>query len=402
MAKKSISHRRSTASRSSSRPPTWFPTLESLPPYHTVRVPPEHVETWLDGIIQFAQQPATHTTYRELWSRQQRIAQNIASSNWEQDSSHQLIWWSLAHGSLRYGLDTFLPPPYDGLPLAVRQWLYVHAFLVQGPQAIPQVERIMAIWLAAPVVGAALSKRARKQLGTPAGVLLFVHDLNRLIEASPATIDQDIDAVAERAIKLLRPSTWREAAERTQGQCRTTLAGHLSSAIWETIATKWGHLQGLDAIAQALDGNMNITPTAVADDIMNDLRHIFPSAAASYTEKDPANPKKRLRRYVSEIPIDQDDDQEEAKGKAQLMSADQLCMSITERHDERLDLDKLKAALPRFLGEHPEHRDGLDLYLYDGPLTQQQQAKVLGVAVKTLNNRENRAVSAFRTWVMKS
>lgn len=377
-------------------PPTWFPTLENLPPFDTVRVPPEHVETWLEEIIQFAEQPATQTTYRELCLRQQRLAHTIASWDWGRESSHQLIWWGVAHGSLRHGLDIFLPPPYNALPLAVRQWLYAHAFLVQESQAIPQLKRIMAMWLAAPAVGAELSKRATQHVGTPAGVLLFVHDLIRLTETDPMTLDQDISAVADRAIEQLRSRTWRKAAARirkalptTPGHEQTTiLDAHLSGAIWETITKKWGHLQGLDALARSLDGGCNIAPTAVTDRMMKQdrMRELFP-----FLEE-----RANLRLPADEdgvVLVQRSDDERDYKPS-------RITLSITEEDDVHTNSRGKQAeeVLEKFRQRYPGHEEGIGLLLSDEPLKELATAR--NVTVQTIINRKNRAWKELKRFAM--
>jgi hypothetical protein len=429
--------------------PAWFSSLEGLPPYHTIRIPDDKVDAWLRQIVELWDHPETKPVMQSIWhglsSFQRRLTDELAKWDWRNESSHQLLELAVAHGSLQDGLTSFLPKQYQNLfPVDVLQFLFAHQLLAVGESwlhdhpedqvtapsvldALPEsmrllsredrsalpLKRAIVTWMAAPFVGEEIGRRSKGHVGFSAAALVFVHDLFGLKLADQFIPDREVENIVSSAIDTLRASSWRQAKDRT-GQALKCTSGdehaailneHLSGAAWETVTKKWGHLKGLDVLARALDGELNVAPRAIVDDIMGDLSHIFPSAAASFTETTPASGA-RHRRYVTEVPLPGESQSDpytsNAEEEDQVASGDRLRVSITERPEDQIDLAGLKPLCERFLSEHPEHREGLDLYLYDGPLTQEQQAKKLRIRVQTLINRKNRAVKALRSWAMRS
>jgi hypothetical protein len=168
------------------------------------------------------------------------------------------------------------------------------------------------------------------------------------------------------------------------------LEANLPGQIWSTVIGKWGGLDGLHALALALDGHFDIAPRAVADGIMNQLHHLFPSAADSMRVETPKpdGSTMRQRMYVPMVPYAEEDTAEGLAGGEEMTGQDRLRVSITEKDPD------LKLLVEQFLRVHPKHQDGITLLLSDEPVD--QLAAYRHCTKQTVINRKNRALAALQ------
>lgn len=384
--------------------PVWFPRLSAIAPYTTVQVSEKEIEGWLDDVAH-----ALHTAeavteiedrFRQLVAFKSRQINTLAETDWSQYGGHQLVWWSIADMTLQRALDVFLPPPYDQWPQSVRIWMYVLQLIVIGTaEAIrPQSEhadplelacRAVHVRLAGPYAEREIQRRRAQHVGSPVGDLLLWRDLDQQENVPAPPLIAEAQGQAAAILDKLRACTWRQTYNRIEnvvhdpGLVTQTLKTYLSSEIYETVVTRWGGLEGLDALARSLDGRFNITPKAVADRVMKPdrLTELFPFLEERATLRLPTGDGVIL----------------EPRGKNGLdYKPGHITLSITEEdstHPAALSKEA-KDIVQRFLKRNPKYKEGIELCLSEEPL--KKLAAERGISVQTIINRKNRAQEALK------
>lgn len=437
--------------------PVWFSRLDRLPPYHEVRVPEEIAEEVLVEIFTKWHDPGTVTEMHERWNEirrsQCRIRQDLAEKDWTKESAHQLVENIAAYAAIAASIATCLPEPYKSVfPPETSRFVFDNLLMAHGeslseehpndpltsqslldnqPAFLRDLPLTDRKWLllkrtiyyreAFPHVLKEICRLAQAHLGSPVGALLLAHALepdglpdiptsesiNAALDSLRASTFNMADRRLEKVFK--RPNHFEDRLP--QGERKQTLSEALSGAIWKTVAERWGALEALDALARALDGEMNLVAQAVVDDLMNEVQHIFPAAAASYMSNVKiGDGNKRRRTFVNETTLDEGKDVKEDDSEGGNRSIKIRIREVTketrkqskvnqEEQEQRILVQQLHGHIPIFLANYPKHTDGIDLYLYDGPLNQEQLAKERGCTVQALHYRMNKAAEQFRKYI---
>lgn len=385
--------------------PEWFPKLSDTAPYSTVQVAPEEVEEWLDDFAQGYRNPdawkEVERGFQQLFAFQDRHLRRLHEIEWNQYSSHQLIWWAVAEMTLRRAIENFLPPPYDQLLRSAQTWLYLFQLIVTGtaeatkpqtahPEPLELARRAIHVRLAGPYARGEIQRRIKQHVGSPVGELLLWRGIDAESDQGSLLQTLDGEAIVEEILDKLRACSWRQTKQRVakvvkdEALVAETLKAQLSMEIYETVVTRWGGLEGLDALARSLDGQFNIAPRAVADRVMEPriLRELFPFLD---------------ERNNVHLPADNDDSvilvRRREGGREYKPS--RITLSITEEDAAHPSSHKRQAeqVLTDFLTRYPEHEDGIILLLSDEPLKDLAQAR--GVRVQTIINRKKKAREAL-------
>ena len=427
--------------------PAWFSRLDRLPPYHEVCVSEENAAAVLLEIFSMWNEPSTATEMHARWNEvgrfQRSVRQEFEGKDWTKESAHQVVEYLAAQAALFPAVATCLPEQYRAvLPAGTSEFIFSHLLMALGEDWVKEhphdsltsqavlddlpvhlhelsqadrgwlpLKRAIVNWEAATHVEKELHRRAQAHLGSSAGLLLLARGLQQSASLVP---DLATDDLVKAALDRLRRSTYGGASQciekifehqRPNGDIerKQTLQTTLSGEIWKTVVTKWGMYEALDALARSLNGEMDIVAQAVVDDITNEVRHIFPEAAASYTtEASNEESPKRRRTFVNERALPDEEEVKEndsREGRSIKISIREVARERHRHEQEARDQRLALRHIPAFLAKYPEHADGIYLYRYDGPLTDQQLAKELGCTAPTIINRKKKAVEAFRKYL---
>jgi hypothetical protein len=206
--------------------------------------------------------------------------------------------------------------------------------------------------------------------------------------------------IIQEIMDKLRACCWKVTEERVlrvvhdERIVKHTLKTQLSSEICETVVTRWGGLDGLDALAKALDGKFHFIPRVVADRVMDPrkLRELFPVLDERRSVRLPADNDDSVvlvKRCVKERVNG------EKKEREYECKPSRFTLSITEE-DPSYPSSRYRQAdrvLADFLKRYPEYEDGIQLLLSDEPLNSLSKAR--GRTVQTIINRKKKAKEAL-------
>lgn len=200
----------------------------------------------------------------DLWGRlrtaEAALRSEFEGRNWSEVSSWQLLEWLDAAIGVHLGVEAFLPPRLDRLPLPVRRFLYVHVFLFAAGARLAENRAIRPIWYAAaaPFLTEEFERRAQQHMGAEAGVLLLIMGALRLTPANQSgLLERDATATVDRLTKIV-------GKMRVPPQDRPEIPGQIPI----TLGGRWGQLDPIESLARALEGELDIAPRAVRDDLV--------------------------------------------------------------------------------------------------------------------------------------
>ncbi len=274
----------------------------------------------------------------------------VTTHEWSSLSSHSLV--SIMHTSLqvRQTLAQFLPEPYRREVSADEHLLLCMLGLLAEEQREVIAHHILLFIIMVPYVQAELVRRAHTHVGFPAALLVLLHQLEASADVAwqPSAAG---DAMATVALHRLMKSTVRSSISRAAGRApEQELRDNLPGEIWQTVIRRFGQRDALDVLARAFDGQLNIAPRAIVDDVIEHLTEVLPT-----------------------VPLPEDN-----AGPAVLPTQDE-------------------ALLARFLQAYPQHADGVACLCSPKPLA--ELASAHGVTVQTIMNWKRRAERQLRAWL---
>jgi hypothetical protein len=369
-------------------------TIFTSPPF-TLRIHPGQESTYGRQLAQ--RKPAIRDDlavlldYHEDW---------IETTDWTAVDGSKLMtaWQSTV--AVQAHVDAFLP----SAELMDRYWYYLlglvayaRAEMEQGlwqpaeglaPDVIPFLRAFLAqnALLSGPAVHREVRRRRQQHVGAPAADLVWHHQCEPL--DCPET---EAAQLTENALAALRRATVRDASRRLKLQLDPAQAlavdreAQLRSQVWKTVIERWGHLSPLEAMAAALDGNLDIAPRAIVDDLIEQMR---PDMRASRREMALPAADDTLRVSLRDSTLIQRIERRSIQEQ----------LSVTEEgwtHPWRqMTVRDATRRLEQFRRGAPEHADGLALLLSEESVRSLASAR--GVSPQAIRQRKARTLTALR------
>ncbi len=253
--------------------PSWFTlALDRPSPWAEIRIDPAGARAWVAGVAELWLPPGPAPELVRLWEQfiacQARMREDLDRMEWSEVSAWDLVAWVEAAVSVQLGILRFLPPEVADLDPNVRRWLFVQALILKGLETAASGElahpllpalRAAASYMGGDAADAKIGRRGAGHVGFLAGMLcLLMAALRQGALGSALAGDQ------ERAVEALKKSVWR----RVPAEQHPEVLGQIQL----TLEERWGQLDPLETLARALQGELNIAPRAIQDDLLDQLR----------------------------------------------------------------------------------------------------------------------------------
>ena len=206
---------------------------------------------------------------RFVRTAQREVVEQLADLSWSGVAGARLIVLVEHYVGLVRARDHFLPHNADKMAPSERQGLYLHYLWLQAEHAGHDphdlVLRAVLHLVAGPLALEEVCQRfdAKKgHVGVYAAVFCLLARWEKVhgIEVG----DDEVDS----AIRRLRKLAWRRLpATITESETLDGLGDDLTFAVTETLLSRFGNEHPLEVMARALDGDLNITPRAIADHV---------------------------------------------------------------------------------------------------------------------------------------
>jgi hypothetical protein len=278
--------------RAVSKPPEWFNVRAAQPPpWADVRVTAEGVEF----MARLWAAPATNPRMRYLWgaflSSEAHVRERLPSVTWERFSPWQLIQFVHVGAGVNDGIGACTAELPD-LARGDRARIYFHAVLIAALRysvesgvpsevldsdgEIPAVRWAVmkalsgaACYAMAPYVKREVARRAKDHVGYAAALLEVSRRADHL---TPIFGVADAEAIGRLTWGQRRPV--RRALER-RGLNPSLIDDFLDGLDGQaviTVADNWGQVDPLELIGRALEGDLNVAPMAIQNDLKDAAR----------------------------------------------------------------------------------------------------------------------------------
>lgn len=319
--------------------------------------------------------PDEHPKVVELWNNyvdmQPSIKKHLDTNDWSRTKGKALVLMSRLSLDIRTGITNFLPPPVaetEILSEEDKQGLWAWYLLNQGNAIRPSDPYCLLypcalLFMAGPYASIEINHRAAKHpLGFAAGMIgYFWKSEDGKIEGAEETVIGALKRIGGSAQKKI-PSTLRPKRDegKTAKGALDNKLGPLEEQVAETLLKDFFRGTGEEILARALDGFLNVVPSAVARDIID---------------------RGKTKQAELERGIQFESDSEEIKIKIEDYPAetksDSNILEFTQRYIERLH---------EFFVKYPEHRE--PLYTRYGDLSQRKLAKREGVTDRAIKSAQ--------------
>lgn len=355
-----------------------------------MRVNQDRADEWVAGIVRLWLDPEVGpqmaSAYQKILTVQDLLRSSLGIADWSQVNSWDLVAIVEAHATLLISMEAFLPSGFAHLPPVARRFLWTNAMIITGleeaeaggqPRPLLLAHLTTFAYLAGPRAETEITRRGLKNVGFYEAMVVL---LTRALAARPN--DSVLDNDLEQVLVKVRKAVWKKIPKWAKAEIadveasgKTSPYDALKAAIdrqaVETGLKDWAE-EPLEVLARSLDGELNIAPQAIGNDLTDLARSL--------------NRKRKLETPAEEgilVRLVEEGDTPEIPSS--LPDAEGLL--------RRLDAESL---VPRFLEAHPEHREGIAILLSGEPLT--TLAERQGVTVQTAINRKKRALKALAAW----
>jgi hypothetical protein len=305
---------------------------------------------------------------------QPRVTRELASVDWSTVAGARLVALVEARFALARGRDEFLPARHAPTAAEGRWLLYLHGLwrAAERRKLAPHAPVLAAIVhaLAGPFAWAEVERRLDAHVGTDAATWVLLAGWPAAY-GDPAPCDAEVaSALGGRLVRAarrhVRPSLRREATPPD-----------VRSAAAQTLLSRLGNVHPLEAVARALDGDLDVLPRAIGNELTRHLTDGLPES------RKPS--RQRERRIVFDFR-----DAGELAALAPSSDAADPEAALLARDERERDRTRLRAAYAL----DPATVDELRRAYADGG-GKVDAARALGVSRPTLDARIRRLVDAL-------
>lgn len=273
------------AKQSSKSRPSWFTArFDQTSEWATLHVPEEWAAEWLLGAARLFNET---TLWWELVGIQSILLDQIKRRKWAKVSPWHLVHHLKVAHDVKIGMTQFLPPPYRGWPMEIRQALYLAHCIMKGhamiednpaedfglaalasiPLAVrPALAAVQPLWhcLAEPAVREAVHyHRSHHEAGFDAGLLQLMTELEdapeparsfTLINETPELLLKRIEAMPE-----LRKADHHYVSRRAEG--------NIPSEVFFALHDLLKRDSAASALARAMQGELDEWPEMVRQNV---------------------------------------------------------------------------------------------------------------------------------------